>query len=248
MSDRDSGSPMDPDRRAPMWRVDLHSHTYESPDAGTSPEQLVERALTVGLDRIAVTDHGSIDGALAARELAPERVIIGEEIRCRCGTELIGLFLQESIPMRRCLEEVVERIRDQGGVIYAPHPYAYPWRPMWRARRALEVSDLVEAVNARAFFPPWNRAAGRGGSRRKLPLAAGSDAHFPGEIGRAFTRMPAFCDPGSFLAAVGAARPVWVATTGPGAHVRSTGLKMARSASALANRLRPYPQPQPAEP
>ena len=76
-------------------RVDLHSHTRYSLDATTTPQQLVQRAREAGLDRIAVTDHGEIEGALRARELDPALVIVGEEIRCRCGVELIGLFLTE---------------------------------------------------------------------------------------------------------------------------------------------------------
>ncbi|MEJ2320059.1 MAG: PHP domain-containing protein [Gemmatimonadales bacterium] len=107
-------------------RVDLHTHTRRSPDASLRPVELVLRARDAGLDRIAVTDHGEIDGALEARELAPDLVIVGEEIRCRGRTELIGLFLSERIPMGLPIEEVVERIRDQDGVVYAPHPYAYP--------------------------------------------------------------------------------------------------------------------------
>ena len=64
-------------------RVDLHTHTRQSPDASLRPAELVRRARDAGLNRIAVTDHGEIDGALEARELAPDLVIVGEEIRCR---------------------------------------------------------------------------------------------------------------------------------------------------------------------
>jgi len=118
-------------------RVDLHTHTRWSPDAVTTPSELVERAAEVGLDRVAVTDHGEIDGALEARALDPGRVIVGEEIRCACGTELIGLFLEERIPMGLDAREVARRIADQGGVVYAPHPYAYARRPRRKARVAL---------------------------------------------------------------------------------------------------------------
>ena len=142
-----------------MFDVDFHSHTSFSHDGHTSPRDLVERAREVGLDRIAVTDHGTIEGALRARELDPELVIVGEEIRCACHVELIGLFLTDRIPMRLPFNEVVERIRDQGGAIYAPHPFAYPREPRRRAARALAVADVVEAINARAFLPWWNRTA-----------------------------------------------------------------------------------------
>lgn len=225
-------------------RVDLHSHTSHSLDAITSPEELVERAWAARLDRIAVTDHGEIDGALMARELDPERIIVGQEIRCRCRTELIGLFLRRRIPMYRPLEEVVERIRDQGGVVYAPHPFAYPWRPNWRARRAIAVADIVEVFNARAFVPAWNRAASQVARSRMLPAGAGSDAHFPAEIGRAYTEIPAFRDVAGFQRALWGARPVAVATTGPALHLASSAMKVARVGWELANTPIRLPRPR----
>src|SRR5689334_6323857 len=113
------------ERERAVLRVDLHSHTWYSGDSLTSPETLVRRARAAGLDRIAVTDHGAIEGAFAARGFDPELVIVGEEIRCGCGTDVIGLFLQELIPVGLSLRETASRIREQGGVVYAPHPFAY---------------------------------------------------------------------------------------------------------------------------
>lgn len=190
----------------------------------------MERARAAGLDRIAVTDHGTIEGALVARDADPELVIVGEEIRCRCRTELIGLFLRERVPQRLPLEETVERIRDQGGIVYAPHPYAYARQALWRARRALTVADVVEAVNARAFLPLWNRAAARAAARHGIPAGAGSDAHFPFEIGRAFARMPDFRTAEEFRAALPDARPVRRRGSSPFLHVASLGLKCGRLA------------------
>lgn len=228
-------APNDPEtpveRDVGPFRVDLHAHTCHSRDAATTPQDLVERARAAGLDRIAVTDHGTIEGALRARDLDPELVLVGEEIRCACHTELIGLFLSERIPQRLAFEEVVERIRDQGGVIYAPHPFAYPRNPLRRARRALSVADVVEVVNARAFLPIWNRAAGRAARRRGLAPGAGSDAHFPGEIGRAWAEMPGFRTVTEFRERVCRARPVSRATTSPLLHVASMGLRMTRALS-----------------
>ena len=213
-----------------MIKVDLHCHTRYSPDASTSPRELVERTREAGLDRVAVTDHGEIDGAFAAAALDPERVVVGEEIRCACRTEVIGLFLKSHVPTGLPLEETVERIRDQGGVVYVPHPFAYLWRPGGRARRCLAHADAVEVANARAFLPVWNRRAARAARDRGLPGCAGSDAHVPGELGRAYTRMPTFADATSFRRALAGAEPVLESTTGPHAHLAS----IARKAWSLA--------------
>ena len=225
-------------------RVDLHSHTNCSQDAVTTPWDLVERAREANLDRIAVTDHGCLDGAWRAREIDPELVIVGEEIRCRCRTELIGLFLRERIPMRLPLEEVVERIRDQGGVVYAPHPYAYLWKPIARARRAMAVADVVEGFNARAFVPVWNQCATRRAMARKIPLGAGSDAHFPLEIGRAFTEMPAYASVPEFKEALKLARPVGLTVTNPLFFVASATAKVLSVVTELGSGIEALPEPR----
>lgn len=216
------------------WRVDLHTHTRASRDALTPPAVLVERAVRAGLDRIAVTDHGEIRGALEARAAGGERVIVGEEVSCRCGTDLVGLFLAERIPMGLPLEEAAARIRAQGGVVYAPHPFAYAGRAAWRAGRALAVADVAEVFNARAFFPPWNRRAAAEAALRGLPAAAGSDAHFPHEIGRAWTEIPPFTDAASFREALRHARPVGRRVATPLAHAASLGLAALRALAARA--------------
>lgn len=224
-------------------RADLHTHTHHSLDAFPSPADLVRRAAEVGLDRIAVTDHGSIRGALEARERDPERVIVGEEIRCRCRTEVIGLFLSSHVPDGLRVEEAVDRIRQQGGVVYVPHPFAYLRRPGERARRALALADVVEVVNARAFLPFWNRRADRAADRRELPAGAGSDAHRLRELGRAHVRLPAFRDADGFLEAVDRAEPELLRTTGPEGHLLSVGWKAARMAGGGMARLLPLGEP-----
>lgn len=214
-----------------MLKVDLHSHTRHSPDAAMSPARLVERARQAGLDRIAVTDHDAIAGALEAKELAPETVIVGQEISCSGGVELIGLFLERWIPSGLPVREVAERIRAQGGVVYAPHPFAYLIDRERRGRALIEAADFVEAVNARAFWPAWNQLARQVAREREVPRGAGSDAHFAREVGRAFTRMPAFRTAEEFRAALSGAEPVLRRTTSPVNHVRSVALRAARYAT-----------------
>ncbi len=221
-------TPGRPEGAGRRLRVDLHCHTSFSPDSTTSPARLVERARQVGLDRVAVTDHGEVEGAILARRLAPELVIVGQEVRCADRTELIGLFLRERVPPGLSLEETAARIRAQGGVVYLPHPYAYLTWPNRRAERALALADAVEAFNARAFWPSWNRRARRAGADAGLPLGAGSDAHFPGEVGRAYTELPDFDGPAAFRAALASARPVGRSLSSPAVHVASAVLKAAR--------------------
>ncbi len=205
-------------------KVDFHAHTSYSPDATLAPAEFVDRAVEAGLDRIAITDHNEIEGALEAASRHPDRVLVGEEITCRCGTHLIGLFLSHRVPGDLSVEECAERIRDQGGIVYAPHPYAYAMRSRQHAERALAVADAVEVFNSRAFLRRWNRRAAFAAACRSLPALAGSDAHFSWELGRAFTRMPAFDSVAAFREALRSVQPVGVKTGTPWIHVASRTL------------------------
>lgn len=228
-----------------LIRADFHCHTHYSADAATTPTELVERAAECGIDRIAITDHGEIEGALRARELDPERIIVGEEIRCAGGTEIIGLFLHERIPYGLSVEETSARIRDQGGLVYAPHPFAYAWRAARHAEKALAVADIVESFNSRAFLPAWNRLALQHARSRGIPVAASSDGHFPYEIGRAYTELPWFDSADTLRAALAAASPVGHRTGTPLVHIASITLKLARLSTRrlTPHRLPTYPTP-----
>ena len=66
-------------------RADLHSHTLYSPDCASPLESIVETCQGKGLTCLAVTDHNEVEGALRLAEIAPFKVIVGEEIRTTAG-------------------------------------------------------------------------------------------------------------------------------------------------------------------
>jgi len=202
-----------------------------------SPIELVERAVAAGLDKVAITDHREIYGAIEAHKRYPQRVIVGEEIHCKKGTHIIGLFLSDLIPSALTVEETVRRVRDQGGLVYAPHPFAYAWDADRHAELALAGADVVEVFNSRAFLPAWNRRAAEAANARGLPGAASTDAHFPWEFGRAFTELPSFSDSAGFRSALKQACPVGRTIGSPWLHVASKLIAEARSVStAIAGR------------
>ncbi|HEX9595938.1 MAG TPA: PHP domain-containing protein, partial [Anaerolineales bacterium] len=61
-------------------RVEFHCHTNASADSQVRPADLVATCRQLGIDRVVVTDHWSIAGALEAKRLDPELVIVGEEV------------------------------------------------------------------------------------------------------------------------------------------------------------------------
>lgn len=190
-----------PEPPSSEWRADFHIHTQYSGSVATSPGEAVQHARQQNLDRIAITDHGTIEGARQAQEIDSERVIIGQEITSQQGTQLIGLFLSRAIPDNQPLAQIARAIHKQGGLIYGPHPLGYLDRPDWHARRVLQVSDVIEGWSGRIFFGGldwWVRKQAR---HRELPLLGGSDAHHEADIGRIYTRLPPFRDASSLLSA-----------------------------------------------
>lgn len=186
-----------------MIRVDCHLHTVESGDAWTTVEQLAERVEACGLDVVCVTEHNHIAGYDLSR-LIGARVVVGEEIRTRSG-ELIGLFLRERVPYVLPADEVVARIRAQGGLVCAPHPYDPLRGGVGAQLPALCEAGLIDAVevfNAKIEDPAVNAAAVATARAYGLPGTAGSDAHDPAGIGAAYLEMPDFDGPREFLEAL----------------------------------------------
>jgi predicted metal-dependent phosphoesterase TrpH len=191
-------------------RVDCHLHTTASGDSVLRPGDLVDRAREAGLDVVFVTDHHEV---LAARRLAATagiRVLVGEEIRTPAG-ELLGLFLTERIPYVLPVDEVIDRIHAQGGLVCLPHPYDEVRASVGAIADQLCASgrvDAVEVFNAKASTGEVNERAAELARRHGLPGTAGSDAHDPDGVGAAYLEMPDFATPQEFLTALRQARVV----------------------------------------
>ena len=184
-------------------RVDLHTHTHYSPDSILSPRRFVEMCQRKGINCVAVTDHRTIQGALAVQELADFRVIVGEEIETSAG-QVIGLFLREEVRPGLSPEETIERVRAMGGLVGVPHPYDRRGLALRHDEivRFLPQIGFMEVLNARVLFPGINEKARRLARELGLAASAGSDAHSPWELGRAYVEMPEFEGPEDFLEAL----------------------------------------------
>jgi predicted metal-dependent phosphoesterase TrpH len=207
-------------------RVDLHIHTCYSEDSLMTLDEVVEAALARGLGALAITDHDAIEGALTLSRMAPFPVIVGEEVDVGDG-EIIGLFLQELIPPKLGAVETIARIRAQSGLVYIPHPFdnhRYPL-PEPVLRSLLHDVDAIEVLNARVTVPALNERAARFARDHAVPCGAGSDAHTPGEIGRAYVEMEPFVDRDSFLNSLARGR-IGGRESGRHVHLFSTWAKM----------------------
>jgi len=184
--------------------VDFHCHTTFSKDSLTRPADLVKSIRRRDLGRVIITDHNTINGALAARMLDPESIIVGEEIKTTRG-EILAAYVTEEIPRGLSPQETIKRLRDQGAFISVSHPFDIR-SGAWALEDLLEIAPLVDAIevfNARCMKPGANQQALRFAIDHVLPGTAGSDAHAAFELGAACLELPQFDGPDELRNVIG---------------------------------------------
>jgi predicted metal-dependent phosphoesterase TrpH len=175
----------------PRAFIDLHCHTRASFDSLSSPADVVRAAHSRGLTHLAITDHDTIDGALEARDRAPEglTVLIGEEVKTAAG-DLICLYLQRAVPPGLSVAETIAAVREQGGLVGIPHPFDGYRSSLLRDEGLTSLASLVdwvEAFNARVVFSDGNEKAALFAAQHGLAGVAVSDAHTILEVAVAST-------------------------------------------------------------
>src|SRR5207244_1703930 len=131
-----------------------------SGDATTTPDELDEAVRASGVDVLCITDHGTVNGALALLGTGqlPCRIVVGQELRTWAG-ELIGLFLTERLPYGIKPDEAVARMRAQRGP-----------RALGGGRRLSGDARLHRRAFVPGLGPTWR---GGGASVRCAPPVAG---------------------------------------------------------------------------
>jgi len=170
-------------------RFDFHIHTKYSYDSILEPKIIVKQALRKGIKALSITDHNTIKGSFAVLKESKQRgekllVVPGIEIKTNV-CDIIGLFIQEEIKSRQ-IYEVVDNIKDQGGLVALPHPYSRGRKP---SKELIAKIDLIEVFNGRATEHE-NRQALTLFEKTHKGITAGSDAHFAFELGKVNLIMP----------------------------------------------------------
>jgi len=190
-------------------------------------ERVISRCLEVGINCIAVADHGTAEGALKMQDIAPFPVVVAEEMLTPHG-EIMGMFLKETIPSGLSVEQTISRIKAQGGLVCIPHPYDRLRQSALSNRMLEEVAeqiDIVEVFNSRSVFPRASTKARILAEKYGILKSAGSDAHTPQEIGNAYVEMPEFNSKDDFLKALAAGK-IFGRRTNPLVHFGSTWARL----------------------
>jgi predicted metal-dependent phosphoesterase TrpH len=183
--------------------ADFHIHTRFSRDSILTEEKFIEKAVERGLTHACVTNHNNVEGAIAVRDKVAElgladqlTVILGEEVSTADG-EVVGIFLEKTIPRGLSANETADEIHRQGGLVSIPHPFD-PFRgshiregPL-RNLAEMGKIDAIEVFNCRVTFQRHNLEAAEFANRYGIPGIAASDSHSSFEVAMAFNAMPAF--------------------------------------------------------
>ncbi|HSR41213.1 MAG TPA: PHP-associated domain-containing protein [Longimicrobiales bacterium] len=211
-----------------LLRLDLHMHTWGSFDCLSDPERVLRRARERGVGRIAITDHDRLEVAFRMAERHPDHVIAGEEVKTAEGVDVIGLYLREPIPGGTPAREVCRRVREQGGIVYLPHPYAPGKGGSGRlAEELAPLVDVVEVFNARLHPESRNEPAEELARRHGTLRGAGSDAHTVGEVAGAWVEVPEHPnEPGALREALADLRRIQGREASRFVHLASTWAKV----------------------
>jgi predicted metal-dependent phosphoesterase TrpH len=156
---------------------------------------VVRAAAARGLTHLAVTDHDRIDGALRARDAAPDEltVLIGEEIKTSDG-DLVAVFIERLVPPGMSAVETIAAVREQGGLVGVPHPFdrlrGYGRKSGADPAEIAGLVDWVEAYNARVVGGSANERAAVFALEHKLPGLCASDSHTVMEVGVSYNVVP----------------------------------------------------------
>jgi predicted metal-dependent phosphoesterase TrpH len=199
--------------------IDLHCHTNASFDSLADPATVARAAAARGMTHLVITDHDRIDGALRARDAAPDglTIIVGEEVRSADG-DLIAAFIERAVAPGMSAADTVAAIREQGGLAGIPHPFDRFRGSLLKDARMAALAPLVDWVevhNAR-LVGSGNEQAAAFAREHGLPGVAVSDAHTVTEVGVAYTVLDG--DP-STPAGLLAALPTAELVTGRASYV-----------------------------
>jgi predicted metal-dependent phosphoesterase TrpH len=175
--------------------VDLHVHTnVSSRCSSVLPEELVERALELELDAVAVTEHATFRGAQVNYEYARERgftVFRGMEVYTELGDMLVFGWQEHIRYYLFPFADLKGEVEKRGGVIIPAHPCRgeADARHGYREELTPELLETIVAIETRngAMTRKSNDMADSIRKKYKLFGTGGSDAHHVSHIGRCVT-------------------------------------------------------------
>jgi len=234
-----------------VTRVDLHCHSTASavsrlgvqralglPECATPPEEVYALAKRRGMDFVTITDHDTIEGALAIAHY--DDVFVSEELTAHFSGEpqavhvlCFGITPADHEWLARHsgdVEECAEYLHANSIACALAHPFYAVAAPL-TARHRRRLSELFRVWETRngSRAPELNMPASIYVETNGGTATGGSDDHAGIDIGRTFTESPAAHTPAEFLEHIRAGR------VSPGGE-QGSAEKWAHAAMALTVR------------
>ena len=169
--------------------ADFHMHTRAS-DGRALPGDMVRAARARGLGAVAITDHNTFAGSVAAARAGVEGVIVvyGSEVRTEYGDVVVLCPSQPSGEAPRSLVDLIEFAEAESCLAFPAHPYDVRRLGIGPLVR-LRYWRAVEGWNA-ASDPLSNALSWLATSSGGKVVLANSDAHVPEAVGAAGNLLP----------------------------------------------------------
>jgi predicted metal-dependent phosphoesterase TrpH len=111
------------------FKIDLHVHSRNSGDNNADPEEIVSRAIELGLDGIAFTEHYSFEASEPVERLREKyrgaiMIFRGVEFSAAEGHCLVfGVDTDRKDIRFAPIRDVIRVVTMAGGVVIPTHPY-----------------------------------------------------------------------------------------------------------------------------
>ncbi len=179
----------------PTFKADLHCHVSGDPrdSIDYTAEELFDRALALGFDVIAVTNHHEVwqnPGELAFARRRGLLVIPGVELDIERKHVLV-LNVDTRAERIRTFDEL-RSTASSDRIVVAPHPF-YP-APTCLGKKLLEHIDVFDAIEYSFFYCSLlnpNTRAEMVAQRAGLPMVGSTDCHRLQWLGRTYTMIDA---------------------------------------------------------
>jgi len=195
----------------------IHERTF-SPDSDLALEDIVSKAIEMGLGGICITDHesnGLMETARACSKSSGFPIIVGAEILTHEG-DLIVFGVDRLPPEIMHAQEMIDLILKAGGVTISAHPFRQNNRSMGNFIKQVKKLSGLEAFNG-STAPHNNLYAYALSAELAIPAFGASDAHEIEAVGKYATVFPGrIRDEADFIEAVkaGNTRPAVYTKTG----------------------------------
>jgi predicted metal-dependent phosphoesterase TrpH len=183
-----------------MIKVDMHMHSGEDPKDGLRypATTLIDRAVELGYDAIAITLHGQVIADERVFEYAQQKgllLIRAVEWNVEGGDVLLYNITQREAQKLVTFDALRAYKRDRGAdfLVIAPHPF-YPAGHSLQGNLEPNI-DLFDAIEYAQIHLPWfdkfNQQAVRVAQKHNKPIIANSDSHNLWMFGRHYTLVDA---------------------------------------------------------